>query len=358
MAHAVMGAVVAQAQGNSAGAGAAGAATGELIARQLYPGTATADLTQEQKETVSALSGLAAGLAGGIAGGDLSGAVTGAQAGTNAVQNNYLSKAQKAQRDKEMEGGPSVVCRTGTATKWTAIDIAQDAVFTAGIANGAVLGLNDTVDGIVRTAGSLTETYSALKAVIGSGGVWDSVKQSYLDRIDRLQVQYEEAGPSGSFQAGVETGKLISDMASVLSVGGGVLKGGALLAEKVTAKVAAKAELAGAKATPSGLVSGKTGFVDTGKAAANDADFGGAKATGAAEVPATSAIARVGLRDDLAAQAGIPRNIAELPSSMWGRSIDDIKQSLMLDGASLTPKPPLAGTSGKAQVFNVVGHRQ
>lgn len=82
---------------------------------------------------------------------------------------------------------------------------------------------------------------------------------------------------------------------------------------------------------------------------------GGAKAT-ATEVPATSAIARVGLRDDLAAQAGIPRNIAESPSSMWGKSIDDIKQSLTLDGASLTPKAPLAGTSGKAQVFNVEGH--
>ncbi|SHN29675.1 hypothetical protein SAMN05216593_1251, partial [Pseudomonas asturiensis] len=81
-----------------------------------------------------------------------------------------------------------------------------------------------------------------------------------------------------------------------------------------------------------------------------------AKATVADEVPATSAIARVGLRDDLAAQAGIPRNIAESPSSMWGKSIDDIKQSLTLDGASLTPKAPLAGTSGKAQVFNVEGH--
>ncbi|WP_445178656.1 hypothetical protein [Pseudomonas sp. McL0111] len=82
----------------------------------------------------------------------------------------------------------------------------------------------------------------------------------------------------------------------------------------------------------------------------------GAKATGAVEVPATSAIARVGLRDDLAIQAGIPRNIAESPSSMWGKSIDDIKQSLTLDGASVTPKAPLAGTSGKAQVFNVEGH--
>ncbi|MFL1547199.1 hemagglutinin repeat-containing protein, partial [Pseudomonas sp. O39] len=98
MAHAVLGAVIAQAQGNSALAGGAGAATGELIAHQLYPGTATADLTQEQRETVSALSGLAAGLAGGIAGGDLSGAVTGAQAGTNAVQNNLLSNTYGVDR--------------------------------------------------------------------------------------------------------------------------------------------------------------------------------------------------------------------------------------------------------------------
>ncbi|QKZ05121.1 hypothetical protein [Pseudomonas eucalypticola] len=82
----------------------------------------------------------------------------------------------------------------------------------------------------------------------------------------------------------------------------------------------------------------------------------GAKAIDSAEVPAISAVARVGLRDDLAAQAGIPRNIAESPASMWGKSIDDIKQSLMLDGASLTPKAPLAGTSGRAQVFNVEGH--
>ena len=109
MAHAVLGAVVAQAQGNSALSGAAGAATGEYIAHQLYPGIKTADLTQEQKETVVALSGLAAGLAGGIAGGDLSGAVTGAQAGSNAVENNYLSKQQQAQKETELAESKTLV---------------------------------------------------------------------------------------------------------------------------------------------------------------------------------------------------------------------------------------------------------
>ncbi|QRY82342.1 DUF637 domain-containing protein [Pseudomonas sp. PDNC002] len=80
------------------------------------------------------------------------------------------------------------------------------------------------------------------------------------------------------------------------------------------------------------------------------------KGIATAEVPATSAAARAGLRDDLAAQAGIPRNIVESPSSMWGKSIDDIKQSLTLDGATLTPKPARSGSSGKAQVFTVEGH--
>lgn len=101
MAHAVLGAVVAQAQGNSPGAGAAGAATGELIAHQLYPGKKTIELTEEERETVVALSGLAAGLAGGIAGGDLGGAVTGAKAGSNAVENNSLSDIAEALAERK-----------------------------------------------------------------------------------------------------------------------------------------------------------------------------------------------------------------------------------------------------------------
>lgn len=69
MAHVVLGAVVAQAQGNSAGAGAAGAGTGELIAARLYPDIKTENLSEEQRQTISALSTLASGLAGGLAGG-------------------------------------------------------------------------------------------------------------------------------------------------------------------------------------------------------------------------------------------------------------------------------------------------
>ncbi|SDS13035.1 hemagglutinin repeat-containing protein [Pseudomonas trivialis] len=326
MAHAVLGAVVAQAQGNSALAGGAGAATGEYIAHQMYPGVATADLTQEQKETVSALSGLAAGLAGGIAGGDLGGAVTGAQAGTNAVQNNYLSEEQKAQRDAEMAACPGVGCRTGTATKWLAIDISQDAVFTAGALSGAAIGLNESIDSIVHTAGNFTETISALKSVVESGGVWDSVKQSYIDRLDKLQMHYEEAGASGSYLAGVETGKLLIDMASVLADGAGLVKGGALLAEKVTARVA-KAELEvaakGSAGTPpwfsaegefsgrlsDGYASGTTTTTFNGVVVENAGDFSGG--IGVKAIDDSASYAK--WWDDLAQ----PKNLTDREARAW-----------------------------------------
>ncbi|GAB7213384.1 hypothetical protein OS31_49050 [Dickeya oryzae] len=96
MGHALMGAVVAQLSGKDAVAGAVGAAGGELTARllimkELYGGRDTSDLTEAEKQSVSALASLAAGLASGIASGSVEGAATGAQAGRNAVENNSLS---------------------------------------------------------------------------------------------------------------------------------------------------------------------------------------------------------------------------------------------------------------------------
>ncbi len=90
MAHAVLGAVMAQVNGNSALAGASGAVMGEYIAQQMYPGIKREDLTEEQRQTISALGTLAAGLAGGLAGGSTADAVAGAQAGKNALENNSL----------------------------------------------------------------------------------------------------------------------------------------------------------------------------------------------------------------------------------------------------------------------------
>ncbi|WP_323662020.1 hemagglutinin repeat-containing protein [Pectobacterium parmentieri] len=95
VAHAVLGGIVAEASGNSALAGAAGAATGELAARviadRLYPGKAISEMTESEKQTVTTLSLLAGGLAAGTVGDSTTNAVAGAQASQNAVENNALS---------------------------------------------------------------------------------------------------------------------------------------------------------------------------------------------------------------------------------------------------------------------------
>ncbi|MCR1577097.1 MAG: hemagglutinin repeat-containing protein [Klebsiella aerogenes] len=93
IAHAILGGAVAALQGNSAAAGAIGAGSGELAARaianMLYPNVDK--LSEEQKQTVSALASISAGMAGGIATGNTAGAATGGGAGKNAVENNSLA---------------------------------------------------------------------------------------------------------------------------------------------------------------------------------------------------------------------------------------------------------------------------
>ena len=96
IAHAILGGAVAAMQGNSAAAGAAGAATGELAARaiagMLYPDvTDLSQLSEDQKQTISTLATISAGMAGGLSGDSTASAAAGAQAGKNAVENNALS---------------------------------------------------------------------------------------------------------------------------------------------------------------------------------------------------------------------------------------------------------------------------
>lgn len=107
IAHAILGGVTAALQGNSAAAGAVGAASGELIAtaiaRQFYPDTDPSKLTEEQKQTVSTLASVSAGIAGGIAGGNTAGAAAGASAGKNTVENNFLSASKNDALNKALE---------------------------------------------------------------------------------------------------------------------------------------------------------------------------------------------------------------------------------------------------------------
>ncbi len=104
-AHAVVNAALSLAQGNNALAGAAGAATGEvvgMIATQMY-GKPVSELSETEKQTVSTLATVAAGLAGGLVGDSGASAVAGAQSGKTTVENNFLGATSSDKLDKAIE---------------------------------------------------------------------------------------------------------------------------------------------------------------------------------------------------------------------------------------------------------------
>ncbi|WP_144241650.1 DUF6862 domain-containing protein [Janthinobacterium agaricidamnosum] len=68
-------------------------------------------------------------------------------------------------------------------------------------------------------------------------------------------------------------------------------------------------------------------------------------------IDSTSVNARVGLRESLAAQAGIPRAI----SNVWGSSLEDLQLAFKMDGLKLNSVPPKSTSSGNAQIFSVEG---
>ncbi|MGJ7065300.1 VENN motif pre-toxin domain-containing protein [Morganella morganii] len=105
IAHGIANAALALAKGENAAAQATGAMSGEavgILAESVYkkqPG----ELTEQEKENVSAWATLASGLAGGLVGGDTQSAVNSAQAGKATVENNFLSPDERDVRDKALE---------------------------------------------------------------------------------------------------------------------------------------------------------------------------------------------------------------------------------------------------------------
>jgi len=156
----------------------------------------------------------------------LNAAGTGAVNGKVTVENNYLSEKQKTQREEEFEAcKDSTACKLQVGSKWDAIDIGQQTSYGAGMLIGVPAGLVDSVQSIVNMGLNPAETYDALKSLFNSGDVLgnvsDAVKQSYITRLNNMEAEYQRAGASGSFNAGVEGGKLISEIAS-LAAGGPV----------------------------------------------------------------------------------------------------------------------------------------
>ena len=106
--HAILGALLAEANGAPAGNGAGAAVGGELAAKfltdMLY-GSDPANLDEQQKQTVLALSQAVGALAGGIGGNGVVGASLGATLAGNSVENNRMLTDTELARIKELSNG-------------------------------------------------------------------------------------------------------------------------------------------------------------------------------------------------------------------------------------------------------------
>ncbi|MGP6381709.1 glycohydrolase toxin TNT-related protein, partial [Yersinia bercovieri] len=204
--------------------------------------------------------------AGGLTGDSTADTVAGAQTGKNAVENNYLSNQQRSDSDKEFNTCKgSVSCQLQVGAKWDAISLGQDTAYSAGMLVGVPQGLYDSVESLSKSISDPAATYDAIKQLIASDDIFstmsDAVRQSYIDRINLMESEYQKAGASGAYNAGVEAGKLVSDLIGTVAGGVSVAKVGTALTEKIAAKVVGKIDSPNLK-TPSGNPNSSSAITD------------------------------------------------------------------------------------------------
>ncbi|ARD20050.1 VENN motif pre-toxin domain-containing protein [Edwardsiella piscicida] len=171
-AHAVVNAALTAAQGNHPLAGAAGAATGEIVgmlATEMYQ-KPVAELSETEKQTVSALATVAAGLAGGLVGDAGASALAGAQSGKTTVENNSLASVlaaanankpgtadkwkeeQQAAIKEACSGNTPMSCQMAVAAMGTVMSggvLPEAMVISGAISAGAVGGIDYVMNGSV-----------------------------------------------------------------------------------------------------------------------------------------------------------------------------------------------------------------
>ncbi|WP_405078148.1 hemagglutinin repeat-containing protein [Pectobacterium versatile] len=203
MAHAVVGAVVAQLSGQDAAAGAIGASSGELAARaimaKVYPGKTTNDLTEEEKQSVSALSTLASGLVSGLASNSTASAASGAQSGRNAVENNFLS-AKEAEKKTALERKE----KAGTLTQ----DEAKELADTRQLDKDRDQAIHDICTQGNKSGGACSALVAQAQQALNSYG---ESAASY--RLIFKDLYPEDAANASAILNGLDTGSITRDAA-------------------------------------------------------------------------------------------------------------------------------------------------
>ncbi|WP_353089401.1 VENN motif pre-toxin domain-containing protein, partial [Stenotrophomonas sepilia] len=217
LSHALLGALLAEANGGKAGSGALAAGGGELAAKFLTDklfGGDPSNLSPQERETVLALSQAVGALAGGLSGQDLAGIALNAGIAKNSVENNWLSKQEIALMESERaacggKGGDVQACKDSVTRAYDELNAERDREL---LAYGAAVELS------MRSYPATSE---------------DDWKHEWATRVDRYWEQYgvavedRVAGPTPGADAAFAYRQLKNDaLASAMTAVGEIMDKG------------------------------------------------------------------------------------------------------------------------------------
>ncbi|WP_369038399.1 hemagglutinin repeat-containing protein [Stenotrophomonas maltophilia] len=217
LSHALLGALLAEANGGKAGSGALAAGGGELAAKVLTDtlfGGNPANLSPQQREAVLALSQAVGALVGGLSGQDLAGIALNAGIAKNSVENNWLSRQEIALMESERaacggKGGDVQACKDSVTRAYDELNAERDREL---LAHAAAVELS------MRSYPATSE---------------DDWKHEWATRVDRYWEQYgvavedRVAGPTPGADAAFAYRQLKNDaLASGMTAVGEIMDKG------------------------------------------------------------------------------------------------------------------------------------
>ncbi|MGJ7580836.1 DUF637 domain-containing protein [Variovorax sp. RHLX14] len=229
LAHALAGCAVGAVRTNGdCGAGALGAAMGELSA-SLYDHQAI----NAQNDTVQ-FAAMLGGIAVALAGGSANDINLASQAAANTAANNWLATQQQVQMKKEMDGAKTTAEKLQVFSKWALVSGKQDVLTASGVGKGLMeAGISD-VQGLADFLAHPVEGLNGLKQIISSPEarrqLGDSAFAELDAKIGQMQAAVEIGGNQNAEQLGKDVGSLIWEVGSVMMGAGAAAKGGVAIA--------------------------------------------------------------------------------------------------------------------------------
>ena len=237
LSHGAVAGIVAELTGGNIKGAMVGSLAAELAAVSFGDNIVKASEWGRISEAQAQIARALGGVAGAVFTGKPGGAYSGAEAAEVTFRNNYLSHHQIALMDKELEAESNYFKKAVIYARWGLQSGSQDGALAAGFISGVPVELYDTVVSIVGAAVNYSETPQAIKNLINSGDILDTVYQAekadILQRIDKIERAYQGAGVDGAFHAGLESGKLVTKVVGYLAA----IKGTASVTSKTVDKV-------------------------------------------------------------------------------------------------------------------------